>query len=132
MRTVGGLAARRSAEGRDFWRGTELGASADRTRQLPYGSRCLLRALGTKIGSAAVPTVWDFANTWRSQAASYDWVLFYRRLTSADDKRRILKTSVRFEVFTAVTMKNVIFWVIKLQFILHRRHITFPLQITAS
>jgi hypothetical protein len=35
---------------------------------------------------------------------------------------------VIFEVFTAVTMKYVIFWDIKTQFVLHRRHITSPLQ----
>jgi hypothetical protein len=29
---------------------------------------------------------------------------------------------------TAVTMKNVVFWDIKTQFVLHRRHITSPLQ----
>jgi hypothetical protein len=39
---------------------------------------------------------------------------------------------VRFEVFTAVTMKNVVFWDIKTQFILHRRHIASPLQRPAS
>jgi hypothetical protein len=39
---------------------------------------------------------------------------------------------VRFEVFTAVTMKNVIFWDIKTQFILHRRHITSVLQSPAG
>jgi hypothetical protein len=39
---------------------------------------------------------------------------------------------VRFEVFTAVTMKNVVFWDIKTQFVLHRRHITSPLQSAAS
>jgi hypothetical protein len=32
--------------------------------------------------------------------------------------------SVRFEVFTAVTMKNVVCWDIKPQFVLHRRHIS--------
>jgi hypothetical protein len=31
--------------------------------------------------------------------------------------------NVRFEVFTAVTMKNVVFWDIKTQFVLHRRHV---------
>jgi NAD(P)H-flavin reductase len=35
---------------------------------------------------------------------------------------------VRFEVFTAVTMKNGVFLNIKTQFVLHRRHITSPLQ----
>jgi hypothetical protein len=39
---------------------------------------------------------------------------------------------VRFEVFTAVTMKNGVFWDMKTQFVLHRRHITSPLQISAS
>jgi hypothetical protein len=39
---------------------------------------------------------------------------------------------LRFEVFTAVTMKNVVFWDIKPQFVLHRRHVTSPLQSTAS
>jgi hypothetical protein len=42
------------------------------------------------------------------------------------------KASVRFEVFTAVIMKNVVFWYIKTQFVLHRRHITSPLQSSAS
>jgi hypothetical protein len=40
--------------------------------------------------------------------------------------------NVRFEVFTAVAMKNVVFWDIKTQFILHREHITFLLQSPAS
>jgi hypothetical protein len=39
---------------------------------------------------------------------------------------------VRFEVFTAVTMKNGVFWDVKTQFVLHRRHITSPLQSPAS
>jgi hypothetical protein len=37
-----------------------------------------------------------------------------------------------FEVFTAVTMKNIVFWDIKTQFLPHRRHITSPLQRTAG
>jgi hypothetical protein len=39
---------------------------------------------------------------------------------------------VRFEVFTTVTMKNVVFWDIKTQFVRHRRHITSPLHSPAS
>jgi hypothetical protein len=35
---------------------------------------------------------------------------------------------VRFEVFTAVTMKNVVFWDIRTQFVPHSRQITSPLQ----
>jgi hypothetical protein len=41
-------------------------------------------------------------------------------------------TDVNFEVFTAVTMKNVVFWDIKTQFVLHRRHTTSQLQSPAS
>jgi hypothetical protein len=39
---------------------------------------------------------------------------------------------VRFEVFTAVTMKNAVFWDIKTQFVPDRRHITFPQQSTTG
>jgi hypothetical protein len=39
---------------------------------------------------------------------------------------------IRFEVFTAETMKDVAFWDIKPWFVLHRRHITSPLQTTAG
>jgi Fe-S cluster assembly ATPase SufC len=39
---------------------------------------------------------------------------------------------VRFEIFTAVTMKNAILWDIKTQFVLHRRHITSLLQSPAG
>jgi hypothetical protein len=39
---------------------------------------------------------------------------------------------VRFEAFTVITMKNFVFWDIKTQFVLHRRHITSPLQSPAS
>jgi hypothetical protein len=34
---------------------------------------------------------------------------------------------LRSEVFTAVTMKNAVFWNIRTQFVLHRRRITSPL-----
>jgi hypothetical protein len=51
-----------------------------------------------------------------------------------DIKEYFLETTlrVRFEVFTAVTMKNVAFWDIRIHFVLHRRHITSPLQGPAS
>jgi hypothetical protein len=39
---------------------------------------------------------------------------------------------VRFEVFTAVTMKNVVFGDINSQFVLHRKHITSPLHSPAG
>jgi hypothetical protein len=42
-----------------------------------------------------------------------------------------LYSVVRFETFTAVAMKNVVFWDIKAQFVLHRKHITSPLQRSA-
>jgi hypothetical protein len=34
--------------------------------------------------------------------------------------------------FTAVTMKNTVFWDIKIHFLPHRRHITSPLQSPAG
>jgi hypothetical protein len=40
--------------------------------------------------------------------------------------------SVRFEVFTAVSKKNVVFWDIKTQFAPHRGHITSPLESPAG
>jgi hypothetical protein len=42
------------------------------------------------------------------------------------------KCHERFEFFTAVTAKNVVFWDIKTQFVPHRRHNTSPLQSPAS
>jgi hypothetical protein len=39
---------------------------------------------------------------------------------------------VGFEVFMAVTMKNIVFRDIKNKFVLHRRHITSALQSLAS
>jgi hypothetical protein len=38
----------------------------------------------------------------------------------------------RFEVSTAVTMKNAVFWDIETKFVLHRRHITSLLQSLAG
>jgi hypothetical protein len=37
-----------------------------------------------------------------------------------------------FEIFTAETIKNVVFWDVKSQFVPHRRHITSPLQSPAG
>jgi hypothetical protein len=45
---------------------------------------------------------------------------------------QIRRYEVRFVVLTAVTMKNAVFWDIKTQFVLHRRHITSPLQSPVS
>jgi hypothetical protein len=39
---------------------------------------------------------------------------------------------VRFMVFTTLTLRNAVFWDIKTQLVLHRRHITSPLQSPAS
>jgi hypothetical protein len=43
-----------------------------------------------------------------------------------------LASYVRFEVFTAVNMKNAVYWGIKPHFVPHRRHITSPQQIPAG
>jgi hypothetical protein len=50
-------------------------------------------------------------------------------ITATESSRLMLCKS---EVFTAVTMKNVVFWDIITRFVLHRRHITSPLQSPAS
>jgi hypothetical protein len=56
----------------------------------------------------------------------------YKTTGNADDhnrkKEHLTNCYVRFEVFVAVIMKNVVFWDIKTQFVPHRRHITSPLQ----
>jgi hypothetical protein len=39
---------------------------------------------------------------------------------------------VRFEVFTAATVNNAVFWDIKTQFISHRKHITSTLRSPAG
>jgi hypothetical protein len=49
---------------------------------------------------------------------------------STTDPSRLMLCKI--EVFTAVTMKNVVFWDIKTRFVPHRRHITSPLQIPAG
>jgi hypothetical protein len=49
----------------------------------------------------------------------------------SSDLREISRV-VRCEVFTAVAMKNAVFWGIRTQFVLHRRHITPPHQSPAS
>jgi hypothetical protein len=38
------------------------------------------------------------------------------------------KESVRFEVFTAMTMKYAVFWDIEIQFVPHRKRVISPLQ----
>jgi hypothetical protein len=48
--------------------------------------------------------------------------MFYRRRDS----------DVRFEVSTAVTVKNVVFWDIRTQFVPHRRYIASALQSPAG
>jgi hypothetical protein len=55
------------------------------------------------------------------------FVLQRRHITSPLQSPVVL-SYVRFEVYTATTMKNGVFWDIKTLFVLHRRHITSPLQ----
>jgi hypothetical protein len=54
-----------------------------------------------------------------------------RRLKLTTHLKLVARSSwcnVRFEVFTAVTMKNAVFRGIKTQFVPHRRHITSPVH----
>jgi hypothetical protein len=57
---------------------------------------------------------------------------FQEKLRSITPNDRTDLHVVRFQVFTAVTMKNAVFWDIKTQFVPHTRHITSPLQSAAS
>jgi hypothetical protein len=52
-----------------------------------------------------------------------------RRNTMSMSSLHIDDNYVIFEVFTEVTMKNVVFWDIKTQFVPHRKNVTTPLQI---
>jgi hypothetical protein len=62
--------------------------------------------------------------------------LTLQRYGAADEASRLSRnasfpwelTPVRCEVFTAVTMKNAVFWDIRTQFVLHSRYITSPLE----
>jgi hypothetical protein len=53
------------------------------------------------------------------------WYLTFR---AANIYKQSIFIFVRFEVFTAVTLMNVVFLDIRTQFIPHRRHIMSPLQ----
>jgi transposase-like protein len=53
----------------------------------------------------------------------------YRRSFAGYDTSGVV---AGYKVFTAVTMKNVVFWDIRTQFVLHRRLITSPLDSPAS
>jgi hypothetical protein len=48
-----------------------------------------------------------------------------KHYVSAGEPSRLILCN---EVFTAVTIKNAVFWDLKTQFILHRKHITSPLE----
>jgi hypothetical protein len=48
------------------------------------------------------------------------------------NKKYITLSVVRFEVFTAVTMKTGVFWDMKTLFVPHKKHITSPLQSRAG
>jgi hypothetical protein len=58
-------------------------------------------------------------------------VYIHHKVTTKD-RTNSQGNNVRFEVFTAVTMNNVVFGDTKTQFVLHRRHITSPIQSPAS
>jgi hypothetical protein len=85
-----------------------------------------------------VQPVNDLCNIWSFYGSDYEECrpLGYKNPVCTAQETHCVSTTessllmlyVSFEVFTAVTMKNVVFWDIKTQFVLHRRHITYPLQ----
>jgi hypothetical protein len=69
--------------------------------------------------------------------ATVEGLIFYPHgIESRHDNEKVTSGQIfdikiliaRLDVFMAVTMKNVVFWDIKTQFVLHRRHIKSPLQ----
>jgi hypothetical protein len=48
------------------------------------------------------------------------------------EQKQDRKLTRKSEVLKSVTVKNVVFWNIKPYFVLHRRHVTFPLQSSFS
>jgi hypothetical protein len=75
-----------------------------------------------------------YDRSWRSQCKArmnVDRYLTNRhilRIVLSLNFSRIRTKVARFEVFTAVTMENAVFWDIKPQFLPHWRHITSLLQ----
>jgi hypothetical protein len=67
------------------------------------------------------------ASSWRTRAFK---VHHKNRYPARNSKEAYAE--VRFEVSTAMTVKNVVFWDIKTQFGPHRKHNTSPLQRPAS
>jgi hypothetical protein len=90
-----------------------------KTKVNPVKSHCgfMMASQGRVFTSWVFETSWfvnghNCRNSWWGWGGIYGLTCFF----------------VRFEVFTAVTMKNAVFCDIKTQFVLHRRHITSPLQ----
>jgi hypothetical protein len=48
--------------------------------------------------------------------------------TYSGSNRNNAEYLVTFEVFRAMAMKNAFIWDVKTQFVLHKKHITYPLQ----
>jgi hypothetical protein len=91
--------------------------------------------------SATEPSRLMLCNIWGFHSGDYEEcrLLGYKnQVLTTQEKHYISATKhtgycyVRFEGFTAVTMKNVVFWDIKTQFVLHWRHITSPVQSPAG
>jgi hypothetical protein len=66
--------------------------------------------------------IWDFRGGDYEECRTSQETPYF---SSTESSRLLL---FRFEVFAAVTMKNSVFWDMKTQFVLHRRHISPPLQ----
>jgi hypothetical protein len=93
------------------------------TGALPHSPVCHLEVARLELGAAEVLEGCQFRYLLHSvlQMGSSSGILRFLTI-------RISSWFVRFEVFTAVTMKNGVFWNIKTQFVPHWRHITSPLQ----
>jgi hypothetical protein len=69
----------------------------------------------------------DLKNTWISKPSPTptEVLLATCLIKHRNNFKDVQMRNVRFQIFTAVTMKNGVFWDIKPQFLLHRRHINY-------
>jgi hypothetical protein len=87
------------------------------------------RAFSEPHGNATTKTVLVMVT---AMMTSWSDRVLERLLITLASAESEIHQHVRLEDFTAVTMKNVVFWDIKSRFVPHRRHITSPLHSPAG
>jgi hypothetical protein len=95
---------------------------------LPVGLTSMSRINGVHFLNTVHPRFWSWEGTRRTYSDTEN----VANIEEPSIYIRKYTWYIRSEAFTAVTMKNSVFWDIKTQFVLHRRHITSPLQSPAG